>query len=119
MQHTAPSDTIGGMSSHAVSPEQSGPAMSRRLRHDRPARPRGRLRAAPVVSVAVASLIPRALLLGVGKAANVWGGAEARASTPQQTLGVPGAGQEPLALTGPRGITVAAGLHEGRQRFAQ
>ena len=48
-----------------------------------------------------------------------WGGVEARAGMPLETLGVPSAGHAPLALTGPRGISIAASLHEGRHRFGQ
>jgi hypothetical protein len=46
-----------------------------------------------------------------------WSTTAARAGTPLESLGVPSSGHVPLALTGPRGITVVAGIQEGRQRF--
>jgi len=71
--------------------------------------------------VATTTLLLTVLLLGPGRGADGsgWGGIAARAGTPLETLGVSSAGHAPLALTGPRGITIAASLQEGRQRFGQ
>jgi hypothetical protein len=112
------------MSSHAVSQEQPGPAMSHRPRHDHLAcqwRPRWRPNTAAILMVAATTLMLTVFLLGPGRGADGsgWGSAEAQAGTPLETLGVPSAGHVPLALTGPRGITIAASLNEGRQRFGQ
>jgi hypothetical protein len=109
------------MSSHAVSQEQPGSAMSRRLRYDRPARPRWCPNVAAVVMVAATTVMLTILLLRPGSPPDGagWGGTEARAGTPLESFGVPSAGHPPLALTGPRGIVIAASLHDGRQRFGQ
>jgi hypothetical protein len=71
--------------------------------------------------VAATTLMLTVLLLGPGRGTEGagWGSVESRAGTPLETLGVPSAGHAPLALTGPRGISIAASLQEGRQRFGQ
>jgi hypothetical protein len=106
-----PSDTIPGMSSHAVSQEQPGTLMGRLYHHDRPARRRPSLWQLMVV----AALLVVACVNGIGVGPD-WSSSAARVSTPLQSIGEFRPGQLPLALTGPRGITMAAGISDGRQR---
>jgi hypothetical protein len=72
-----------------------------------------------LASVSFVALI--VLLIRPGSNPGGWGwrGVEVQTPPPLETLGVPSAGHVPLALTGPRGITIVASFQEGRQRFGQ
>jgi hypothetical protein len=68
--------------------------------------------------LAVAVLLLVACVNGIGVGPD-WSSSAARVSAPRQSIGETRPGQLPLALTGPRGITIAAGISDGRQRAGQ
>src|SRR4051812_2841398 len=99
----------------ATRQEPPGIAMSHQPCHDRRACYRSlRWRPSAVTALLVAVTIPLliVLLAGPGRSSDGtgWSTTDARAGTPLESLGVPSSGQVPLALTGPRGITVVAGI---------
>jgi hypothetical protein len=98
--------------------------MSRQPRHHRRASYRSfRWQPGALTAVLAAVTIPLLIVLLAGPGRSFdgagWSTTEARAGTPLEMLAVPSSGQVPLALTGPRGITVVASLQEGRQRLGQ
>jgi hypothetical protein len=108
--------------------------MHHRPRHDRPARRRCLGALGVVLTVVVLAMLGGSVVGSAGWGGSVirsagwggsvirsagWGSAETRVPTPPESVGAPAPGHSHIALTGPRGITIVAGLGEVRQRAGQ